>query len=363
MNVPPLRLGSSAVEQRRHNPLVVGSNPTPATAVSSIGTPQQIRGAVRRFAADHGLLAPGSYVVAVSGGTDSTALLVLLADLAPDLGLVLHVAHFDHRIRRTGAADAQFVSDLAARFGATVRVGRAETKPKGEDDARRQRYDLLRRVAQERSATAIATGHTRDDQAETVLLHIARGSGITGLAAMRPSREGIVRPLLAIGRAETAAICAAAGVTPREDPSNRSLRYARNRIRRRVLPELARINPQAAAALARLADVAAEVSVSRRAEAVAALDRATGDGSIDLDALGSDPGVREEALALAWQRVTGHVLTARHRDAVAAQAGRADGRAVLDLPGGRLSREHREVRIAPHGTKRPSGPLASSADT
>lgn len=308
-----------------------------------------IRDAVRRFAVANDLLRPGPVVVAVSGGTDSVALLLLLADLAPELGLVLHAAYFDHRIRRTGSLDAQFVSDLAASVGATVRVGRAGARPKSEDEARDARYAFLRRVASERRAAAIATGHTRDDQAETVLLHITRGSGMAGLAGMRPSREGIVRPLLCVGRAETAAVCAAAGVTPREDPSNRSLRYARNRIRRRVLPELTAINPQAASALARLADAAADVAISERGRAEAALAAASRDGTIDLDLLGPDAVVREDALALAWERATGRVLEARHREAVAAQAARADGRAALDLPGGQLVREHRLARIEPRG--------------
>lgn len=312
-------------------------------------TPQQIRDTVRRFALEHGLLKPGGLVVAVSGGVDSTALLLLLAGLAPDMGLVLHVAHFDHRLRRTGAADAQFVSDLAASVGATIRAGRADEPPKSEDDARRARYAFLERVAAERRATAIATGHTRDDQAETVLLHLTRGSGITGLAGMRPSRDGVVRPLLCIGRPETAEVCASAGITPREDPTNRSLRYARNRIRKRVLPELATINPQVSSALARVADAAAHMAASHRERAIALLTAATRDGTIDLEALGADVALREEALAVAWERATGRVLSARHRDAVAAQAARGDGRATLDLPGGRLLREHREVRIQPHG--------------
>lgn len=313
--------------------------------MTSSATLEQIRDAVRRFALEHDLLKPGGIVVAVSGGVDSTALLLLLADLAPDLGLVLHVAHFDHRVRRTGAADAQFVSDLAAKAGATIRLGRADTPPQSEDDARRARYAFLERVAAERRANAIATGHTRDDQAETVLLHLARGAGIAGLAGMRPARAGIARPLLCIGRAETAAVCAAAGITPREDPTNRSLRYARNRIRRRVLPELARINPQVTSALARVAEAAADIAGSRRDRATALLDASMRDGTIDLDALGADDALREEALAVAWERATGHVLTARHRDAVAAQAARGDGASALDLPGGRFIRERRSARI------------------
>jgi tRNA(Ile)-lysidine synthase len=307
--------------------------------------PPQVREAVRRYALEHDLLHPGPIVVAVSGGVDSTALLLILSDLAEDIGLVLHVAHFDHRARRTGAADAQFVADLAARVGATIRVGRADRAPASEDDARRARYEFLRRVASEHGGAPVATGHTQDDQAETVLLHLARGSGIAGLAAMRPSREGIVRPLLAIGRADTIAVCAGAGIVPREDPTNRSLRYARNRIRKKVMPELAAINPQASAALARLADAAADVSASHERRAGELLASATRNGAIDLDALGPDLALREEALALAWQRATGHVLTARHRAAVADQAAQEHGRAALDLPGGRLLRDRRELRI------------------
>jgi tRNA(Ile)-lysidine synthase len=313
--------------------------------------PRQIRDTVRHFAHEHGLLQPGRLVVAVSGGTDSVALLLLLADLAPDLGIVLQVAYFDHRVRRSGAADARFVSDLAASVGAPVRLGRADQVPASEDAAREARYAFLRRAAAESGAAAIATGHTRDDQAETVLLHLVRGSGIAGLAGMRPRREDIVRPLLCIGREETTAVCHAAGITPREDPSNRSLRYARNRVRRRVLPELRAINPQASSAIVRLADAAAELAASQAELAQRSLDGATRDGSIDLDALGADPALREEALALAWLRSTGRVLSARGRSAVASQAARADGRASLDLPGGRLVRDHRTVRITSQGER------------
>src|SRR5258705_3323485 len=199
---------------------------------------------VRSYARAHSLLRPGPLVLAVSGGTDSTALTLLLAELREEFGLVLHVAHFDHRARpRAAAADAAFAAELANHIGATPRVGRADAPPKNEDAARNARYDFLRRVARDLGATPIATGHTRDDQAETVLLHLTRGSGLAGLAGMRPERDGIVRPLLTLARADTVAVLAAAKITPREDPTNRSLRYARNRIRHRVLPELAKLNP------------------------------------------------------------------------------------------------------------------------
>lgn len=303
---------------------------------------------VRSFAREHDLLRPGPLVVAVSGGTDSSALLLLLAELRDEFGLVLHVAHFDHRVRaRAAARDAAYVAELANRVGATLRVGRADAVPASEDEARRARYSFLRRVAVDRSAGAIATGHTRDDQAETVLLHLARGSGLAGLAGMRPSRDGIVRPLLRIGRADTTLVCRAARTRPREDPTNRSPRYARNRVRHRVLPELAAINPRVSEAIARLADAAAEVAVSSRAKAEAALANARRGDVIDLDLLGTDAPVREEALAIAWEAATGRILAARHRDALAALARSRDGSQTLDLPGGRALREYGGFQVVP----------------
>ncbi|HVR88635.1 MAG TPA: tRNA lysidine(34) synthetase TilS [Candidatus Limnocylindria bacterium] len=307
-------------------------------------TTRSIRAAVLRFAHEHDLLRPGPLLVAVSGGTDSTALLLLLTDLAPKLGLVLHVAHFDHRTRpRAAAADAAFVASLADRCGAPIRIGRADRAAKSEDDGRELRYAFLRRAARETGALAIATGHTRDDQAETVLLHAVRGSGLAGIAGMRPRRDDIVRPLLGIGRAETALICHEAGVAPREDPTNASLAFARNRVRHRVLPELERINPEARAALARLADAAAAVSAATRARAERALDGARSGAGIALDRL--PPEVRDDALAIAWERHSGRPLNARQRKALGHLARDRAGSAALDLPGGRVRREYALIRF------------------
>jgi tRNA(Ile)-lysidine synthase len=309
-----------------------------------VSTTRSIRAAVLAFVREHDLLPPGPVVVAVSGGADSTALLLLLSSLAPQLGLDLHVAHFDHRLRpRASAKDAQYVADLAQRHGATIRIGRADTAPKSEDDARELRYAFLRRAAREVRATRIATGHTRDDQAETVLLHATRGSGLAGLAGMRPQRDGIVRPLLVIGRDETESVCTEAGISPREDRTNADLRYARNRIRHKVLPELERVNPQARAALARLADAAATVADARSHAAERTLDAATTGEGIALDGL--DAALRDEALALAWSRATSRTLAARHRAALATLAAAREGSASLDLPGGRAIREYGMLRI------------------
>ena len=309
---------------------------------------------------EHDLLPPGPLVVAVSGGTDSVALLLLLSEFAPKLGLDLHVAHFDHRLRAKAAAkDAQFVADLAQSRGATIRVGRADAPPKSEDDARDQRYAFLRRAAREVGATLIATGHTRDDQAETVLLHLTRGSGIAGLAGMRPRRDDIVRPLLAIGRAETLAVCKDAKIDPREDRSNADPKYARNRIRHKVLPELERINLQAKAALARLADAAAVATDAIDRAADQTLAGATTRDGVALDRI--DPALLDDALALAWNRATGRSLAAKHRAALAGLATTRDGSASLDLPGGRAVREYDRLRIegspAAHEAPAPDLPL------
>jgi tRNA(Ile)-lysidine synthase len=329
------------VEQPTHNRQVRGSEPHPSHQL----IPTAIRATVRDYIRAHHIFEPGPVVVAVSGGADSTALLLLVADLADELGLVLHVAHFDHRTRpKQSALDADFVAKLANRVGAPIRVGRADRAAKSEDDARRARYQFLRRAAREIGATAIATGHTRDDQAETVLLHLTRGTGLTGLAGMRPLRDGIARPLLAIGREETAAVCRAARTRPRTDPTNRSLRFARNRIRLKVLPELAKINSRVVEAIARFADVAASLDATEANAAVAALDRATTAAGITLDAFPTAE-VRDDALALAWERATGRPLGARHRAALSQLVASTNGSRSLDLPGGRAVREYGVLRI------------------
>ncbi len=286
--------------------------------------PSAIRATVRDYIRAHQIFTPGPVVVAVSGGADSTALLLILAELADELGIVIHVAHFDHRTRpKESAEDADFVAKLANRIGAPIRVGRADKPTKTEDAARTARYDFLRRAANEIGATAIATGHTRDDQAETVLLHLTRGSGLSGLAGMRPLREGIARPLLAIGREDTVAVCRAARIRPRTDPTNRSLKFARNRVRHEVLPKLAKINPRAREAIARFAEAAAELQIEDDLDIANALADARDKDAIVIAALA--PAVRGRALAFAWREATGSTLGARHRTALEDLSASEDG--------------------------------------
>jgi tRNA(Ile)-lysidine synthase len=207
--------------------------------------------AITRAVAQYTLWTPGArLVVAVSGGGDSLCLLgALLALRASGHRLApgeLIVAHLDHGLRgEESNADARYVQRLASDLGLTCVIERAEIAPEtfSEDHARQMRYAFLRRVAVEHDAERIVTGHTRDDQAETILLHWLRGGGLAGLRGMAPLHDDIARPLLDVTHAQTLAYCAAVGWQPREDSSNRDPRFLRNRIRHELLPLLETYNP------------------------------------------------------------------------------------------------------------------------
>jgi tRNA(Ile)-lysidine synthase len=196
-----------------------------------------------------GMLAPGDRVgVAVSGGADSVALLRLLERLRDDLGITLAVVHFNHSLRATESeGDAEFVEQLARTRGFKIVTDRedvaAEAQRQGrnlEDMARQLRYAFFERVVREGRATHIAVAHTADDQAETVLAHVIRGTGLTGLAGIYPVADAVVRPLLGTRREELREYLRAIGQSWREDSTNRDTRRLRARIREQLLPLLAR---------------------------------------------------------------------------------------------------------------------------
>ena len=204
---------------------------------------------------------PGQHVgVAVSGGADSVCLLHLLLELAPTWELQLSLLHLNHGLRgEESRQDEQFVRDLAARLGlpATVRAVDVAASPDNLEQAGRDaRLAFFRDRIAAGGMQRIAVGHTRNDQAETVLFRFLRGSGGAGLAAIRPvTEDGIVRPLLAVDRADVEAYLRAHGIAWREDSSNQSVQFARNRIRHRLLPQLAHEwNPAIGESLARTAD-------------------------------------------------------------------------------------------------------------
>ena len=206
-------------------------------------------------------------LAAVSGGVDSVALLRALDSAGPKRPGRLVVAHFNHGLREEAVDDESFVRELSARLSVHCIVGRRHQPAAGsgiEEAARQARYEFFRATAAEVGARYIATAHTADDQAETVLQRIVRGTGIAGLAGMRRARPlcpgvTLIRPLLSVRRAELLAYLQALDQPFREDATNAECRFTRNRLRHELLPQLAReYNPNVIQALLRLSQLAGE---------------------------------------------------------------------------------------------------------
>jgi len=209
-----------------------------------------------------GLVRPGDQIlIAFSGGPDSTALLSLFLAVRGELRLKLALAHFNHRLRPAAREDEAFARLTAKKLNLPIAVGSGNVKAYAarrkmnlEEAGRELRYAFFKKAAKKLRADKIATGHTADDQAETVLMRILRGTGLRGLGGIRPLAEGgVIRPLLGIERKDIARWLAAQRLDFRTDESNLDLRFFRNRIRHEVLPLLKRIEPKAVSQLGRLA--------------------------------------------------------------------------------------------------------------
>lgn len=213
----------------------------------------------------HGLLRQSSKIlIACSGGPDSLALTDVLLRLRRKYKLELAAAHFNHMFRGSAADDdADFVEEFCAAHGLVCYQGKADV-PKyiaqnrlsPEEGARLLRYAFLRRTAAEFGGAKIAVAHHRDDQAETVLLHLLRGAGSGGLGGMKAKNNDVIRPFLNISRHDIEVYCRERGLTPRFDKTNEEIQYLRNRIRLNILPELERtVNPAVKTALCRSAEL------------------------------------------------------------------------------------------------------------
>jgi len=308
-------------------------------------------------------------LVAVSGGVDSMVLLEVLASLQDRLGLRLSVAHVHHGLRgRAADRDATFVVAEAARRGLAASVCRLDPaeRPRGESLqvwARAARYACLETTAERERASWIAVAHTQDDQAETMLLHLLRGTGPRGLRGIPRVRRRIVRPLLAVSRAEVEAYATERHLAFRTDASNASDVYRRNRIRHHLLPLLAKdYNPRIVESLASLATQLSEDEATLTALANSLLDEsARGAGPticLGVAALrAAPPAVTRRAFQETFQRVSQgrHGLTRRHLEALRGLLARD---AVVPLPGGfQARRDGRAIRIEPtpdaHSGSRP----------
>ena len=245
------------VEQPAHTRYVASS--ILASAIAS-ATPVKLPTRVASAISLHRIFEPGErVVVAVSGGPDSLALLSVLREILPAVPLHLTVAHFDHGWRSDSADDCQFVASTTKEWGFDFHSKRASaTAPHTENAARAARYAFLRETARRTNSTAIALGHTQDDQVETLLLHLLRGSGSRGLSAMRRRDGDLARPLLDISRREIEEYLRRLHLAPRRDPTNDDPRFTRNRLRQQLLPAMDAFEPAARELLARTADILGE---------------------------------------------------------------------------------------------------------
>lgn len=286
-------------------------------------------------------------LVACSGGLDSVCLLHLVAQCLAGSGTRLEVAHVDHGLRDESADDARFCRELAAGFGLPFHHLRLEPSAFGrgrglQAEARRLRRRFLEETLEGRGLGAVALGHHADDQVETVLLRLLRGAGPRGLAGMREWAPPYLRPLLGVRRAALEDLARRQGWPHREDPSNETDRYARNRLRRAALPALRKVHGGADAAVLRLArlireDDACLSELAREALIAAGVPEPEG-LRFPRGALAPvHPAVRRRVYLAAWEAVgcDPEVLEARHLESVEALLGpgRAHRRAPLPGPG------------------------------
>lgn len=308
---------------------------------------------VFRYIRDNALLEPGEIVTAaLSGGADSVALLWVLRALTPRLGITLRAAHFHHGIRGEEAErDAEFCRDLCLQWDIPFTLGRGDAPNRAkqtgeslEEAARVLRYAFLKETAPGR----IATAHNADDNAETILIRLLRGTGLRGLAGIPPMRERIVRPLLCCTRAEIEALLAEHGIPNIEDSSNAADDCLRNRLRHRVLPLLREENPNLSATLGRSAALFREEDNYLSALAAKAAESCrAGEGWSCRKLSELDPVLRRRVLLGALRDLGLEDPAAVYVEAIEALLQAAPS-ACLNLPGGRLvQREYDLLSFTP----------------
>lgn len=300
--------------------------------------------------------------IAVSGGADSLCLLHLLSELAPEWDLALTVLHLDHGLRgEESRCDAEFVREQAQRLGWPALVREVKLSPEGnlEQQAREARLEFFRSAMQERRLDCVATGHTRSDQAETVLFRFLRGSGTAGLAGIHPAtKERVVRPLIELSRADVEQYLRSRNISWRDDSTNATLHFARNRIRHELLPLLEREwNPAIRETLAQTAAWAQAEEAYWEAEIdrVAAERLTTERGFVFINgrALAGLPlAVARRLIRRAIERAKGDLrgIDFGHVEAVLALAAGGEGHGRVQAPGLDVLRSFEWLRFGALGS-------------
>lgn len=299
---------------------------------------------IKDFCQEYDMLPRGSNVLAcLSGGVDSMCLLDVLLRLRGELGFELFAAHYNHRLRGAESdGDEAFVRAWCEKAGIPLFVGSGdvagEAKKRGtgiEETGRKLRYGFFRETARELHGVKIATAHNADDNLETLLMRIVRGAGLRGLCGIPPASGELIRPLLGVTRAQIEAYCEENRIPHREDSSNGSDAYTRNRLRHRVVPVLRELNPSL--------NVTEMTGLLRRDE-----DYLMAQAADFLRVFSSQDGVSASELAAlpfpvasrAVRALFGEKLSAAHVDAVLALAGSGDPSGEVSLPGITVRREY-----------------------
>ncbi len=324
-------------------------------------------------------------LLAYSGGPDSSALLLACIALKDRRGLDIISAHFNHRLRGDESdRDADHAAAVCRRYGVECIMGSGDTLAQSrqtgqslEAAARELRYAFLADTAKATGAQAVATGHTMDDQAETVLLNITRGSGLRGLSAMRSAVDlpvpgsvdplRVVRPMLGLHKSAAAEFCLHRGLSPLLDSSNEDTRFPRNKLRRDVIPDLEKINPNVVEAICRLAQTARddfEVIDAVSAEAFGA-GVITGDGYAEISkvAVGGLPvPVARRVLTAAYESVSGTLdgLESAHVNAMIDVATGRAGMSVDLADGVTMTGDRHTARLAAPGRRDADCPYPSA---
>jgi len=301
------------------------------------------------FIKKHGMISSGETVLAaVSGGADSVCMLHMLLELSNELNFSLSAAHFNHMLRGSEAdRDEAFVKNLCASLDVPFFAGRADVsafaKEHGkstEEAARILRYDFLQKKADEIGAAKIATAHNADDNAETVILNLTRGTGLAGLRGIPPVRSNIIRPILCLTREDVEEYLSVQSLGYVTDSSNLEDIYTRNKLRHHVIPLLREINPHFSEGIIRSSDMLRQDEEFLSSEAEKIISEYAAGNRINISLLQSLP---KSISSRVIRKMANADFSSAHTDDILALCKNPSPSAQLDLPGTTVRREYDKI--------------------